>query len=372
LSVQQLNPPSSSLEMYTQWISEYFQLPDTRSVRWGHAVNSIDSLRALCAPLDLGVSQSGPESPQEVAERSRLRREVHMLEVDVRVKQTSMDPDSDRQRTREVVLAHDPDEPGTPFELWLGEFVSYLEKDSSLRLGLKLDFKQPDAILPCLEVLGMYTELLSSRCIPLWLNADVETGYGGFSGATAATTTNQQYHSLVSFLSTCADWVVHRGGGKFGGPQGPILSLGWRTRNPHRFSIIVREVGKPTESRESKFDEGDGSIVAPTKGTFPVVTVKEAPYSATAVVGLLGAVFGKGSGAFEGYAPAHVTLALRCAFISPSTEDLLNALSSLKLPRGAVSLTLWQNAGDVWDQDALEQALRQFEAAGVDVFLDLD
>ncbi len=132
-------------------------------VRWSHAVNSREKL-----------------------ERFLQDKQVLFIESDIRV-----------SRNGTIVTAHPPE---TESDLTFDELISGISTSTK---GLKLDFKDPEVLIPCLERLKK-----SDLSQPVFLNADILQGNGA----------NPSKFSAVSFIALCKKYY----------PEG-ILSLGWTT-----------------------------------------------------------------------------------------------------------------------------------------------
>jgi hypothetical protein len=89
---------------------------------------------------------------------------------------------------RDVIMCHPP---AVDSDLTFDQFFKrvFLAVKAGRRVGLKLDFKDADAVLPCVRLLrdsnvGIHDASYvgahaSTRTMPLWLNADVIRGPGG-------------------------------------------------------------------------------------------------------------------------------------------------------------------------------------------------
>lgn len=143
------------------YLQEHYMLRRLGDITWAHAVNSQEKLR--CALAD----------PQ-----------IMMIESDIRVAPTG-----------EIIATHPPLEESDL------SFDELLEAVQTTRQGLKLDFKDAEAILPCL------TQLRKRQMQrPVVLNANILQGMGGWPPKLKAT----------EFLAWCQEVY----------PQG-ILSIDW-------------------------------------------------------------------------------------------------------------------------------------------------
>ncbi|MGH2510076.1 MAG: FAM151A/B family protein [Ktedonobacteraceae bacterium] len=143
------------------YLQEYYTLQRLGDITWAHAVNSQDLLHhALTDP------------------------QVMMIESDIRVSPTG-----------EIIATHPPLEESDL------RFDDLLEAVQTSKKGLKLDFKDVDAIRPCLERLQV-----RQMQRPVLLNANVLQGMGGWPPKLQAS----------EFLAWCKDLY----------PQG-ILSIDW-------------------------------------------------------------------------------------------------------------------------------------------------
>lgn len=143
------------------YLQEYYVLKRLGDITWAHAVNSREKLRhALADPR------------------------MMMIESDIRLSPAG-----------EIIATHPPLEESDL------SFVELLEAVQTTKQGLKLDFKDVEAIRPCLAQ-------LQARQMqrPVLLNANILQGMGGWSPQIQA----------ADFLAWCKDLY----------PQG-ILSIDW-------------------------------------------------------------------------------------------------------------------------------------------------
>ncbi len=121
-------------------------------VRWAHAVNT-------SRKLDKALDDIG----------------VDMIEADIVV-----------SRTNDIVMAHPPKRHS---DLTFHSFLMRVTKavNQGRRVGIKLDFKDANAVEPCLR-------LLRRPNFPVWLNADVIKGPGGREPIPARTFVMQCSH----------------------------------------------------------------------------------------------------------------------------------------------------------------------------------
>jgi len=152
--------------------------------RWAHAVNCEELLSSALA-----------------------NERITMLEADVM--------HQPRGAAVLLVMAHPPKVPpdAMPFSVWLDRALAHNRSGSGRSKGIKLDFKSPSVVSPCLEALvaRREEENLKRFSFPVWLNADVLTGPGGppseFDGP--------------QFVEVCQRMM----------PEA-VLSLGWTTGYP--------------------------------------------------------------------------------------------------------------------------------------------
>ena len=161
-------------------LSAHFGCAACRDVVWAHAVNSR-------AALDLALGDSG----------------VHMLEADLMLAPPrSGTPDAAVPTAEDVIMCHPPaSRSDITFDAFLRRVVRAVR--AGRVVGVKLDFKHPDAVAPALALLrreGLGRVGLSSSSprggsretsestspeaarvasMPVWLNADVIRGPGG-------------------------------------------------------------------------------------------------------------------------------------------------------------------------------------------------
>lgn len=144
-----------------RYLREYYKLKRLGDITWAHAVNSQEQLEGALA------------DPQ-----------MMMVESDIRLSPTG-----------EIIAAHPPLEESDL------SFDELLEAIQTTKQGLKLDFKDVEAIRPCLA------QLQARRMQrPVLLNANILQGMGGWSPKLQAD----------EFLNWCNDLY----------PQG-ILSIDW-------------------------------------------------------------------------------------------------------------------------------------------------
>ena len=146
-------------------------------MRWAHGVNSSEA-------LDVALADES----------------CHMIEADLVIRGASTRSSKAAARwkaagsstgaltARDVIMCHPPAVDG---DLTFDQFFKrvFLAVKAGRRVGLKLDFKDADAVLPCVRLLrdsnvGIHDASYvgahaSTRRMPLWLNADVIRGPGG-------------------------------------------------------------------------------------------------------------------------------------------------------------------------------------------------
>ena len=108
------------------------------------------------------------------------------------------------------VMGHDLDHLAEPFDVWLHRALE-LAATVNRALGLKLDFKHPAAVGPCLATLA---SLPIPDRMPIWLNADVLPGPRG----------RPPVFDAVTFVQECSAFARR--------PGGALLSVGWTTGAP--------------------------------------------------------------------------------------------------------------------------------------------
>jgi hypothetical protein len=145
------------------YLQENFKINNPGDVIWSHAVNNKTKLEKYLAD-----------------------KEVMIIESDIRL-----------SKTGDIVCAHPPE---TESDL---QFITLVEQISKTNKGLKLDFKDPEILIPCLNILAK-EKLIQ----PVILNADILHGNGA----------NIAKFSPAGFITLCKKYF----------PQG-ILSLGWTT-----------------------------------------------------------------------------------------------------------------------------------------------
>jgi len=133
------------------FIGSYMERPEYVDARWAHAVNCEELLSSALA-----------------------NERITMLEADVM--------HQPRGAAVLPVMAHPPKVPpdAMPFSVWLDRALAHNRSGSGRSKGIKLDFKSPSVVSPCLEALvaRREEENLKRFSFPVWLNADVLTGPG--------------------------------------------------------------------------------------------------------------------------------------------------------------------------------------------------
>lgn len=157
-------------------------------VRWSHATNSASQL----------------------AKATSVSRPVDFVEADIVLEKDTGKP----------VMAHPPATTSDlSFEAFVERFVELAlhplgstdgTASAARPLGLKLDFKDPRAVEPCLRILSAaVTKAGAAWRHPIWLNADLFTGPGG----------NPTKFNADEFLRQCQTAAL----------PNVALSLGWTT-----------------------------------------------------------------------------------------------------------------------------------------------
>ena len=158
-------------------LGTHFGCMEPRNVCWAHGVNSSEALDAALADLS-----------------------THMIEADIMIRGASTRSSKAAARwkaagsstgaltARDMIMCHPP---AVDSDLTFDQFFKrvFLAVKAGRRVGLKLDFKDADAVLPCVRLLrdsnvGIHDASYvgahaSTRTMPLWLNADVIRGPGG-------------------------------------------------------------------------------------------------------------------------------------------------------------------------------------------------
>ena len=158
-------------------LGTHFGCMEPRNVCWAHGVNSSEA-------LDVALAD----------------KSCHMIEADLMIRGASTRSSKAAARwkaagsstgaltARDVIMCHPP---AVDSDLTFDQFFKrvLLAVKAGRRVGLKLDFKDADAVLPCVRLLrdsnvGIHDASYvgahaSTRTMPLWLNADVIRGPGG-------------------------------------------------------------------------------------------------------------------------------------------------------------------------------------------------
>lgn len=135
-------------------------MPSALHVRWAHAVNSEALLVSTAGPCC-----SAPLNVCSLVQKKALDGgEIDMLEADLCYDEAS----------QQVFMAHPPETTSDlPFVRFLDAVIGELQ--AGRRVGMKLDFKMPEAVAPVLEAIEKRADELHS--VPLWLNCDAVQGY---------------------------------------------------------------------------------------------------------------------------------------------------------------------------------------------------
>lgn len=149
---------------YTE-LCQFFGVKKTGGIRFAHAVNS-----------------------RSLLEESLRDPIINILEGDVSVAENG-----------QIIMAHPP---STTSDLKFADWLTHSIKNGK---GVKLDFKVPEVVEPCLAALNR-TE---TDKIPIFLNAEILQGPGGDPSPFDP------------------DWFIKRCSESF---PGEVLSVGWKTR----------------------------------------------------------------------------------------------------------------------------------------------
>ena len=142
---------------------EIFEADNLGAIRWSHAVNSMEKFRKYLNKPD-----------------------IDFLEFDIRLSTDG-----------KIIAAHPPAmESDLPFEY-------ILEQAANSEQGIKLDFKDPEILIPCLKMLAE-----AKLDLPIMLNADILQGNKA----------NISKFNPAGFLVLCKKYY----------PEG-LLSIGWTT-----------------------------------------------------------------------------------------------------------------------------------------------
>ena len=156
-----------------------------------------------------------------------------MFEADIMLQRSLPHTQEPAPNLPRPVMAHPPTIPddAMPFTEWLEHIIDHYkslqrgwntstEKTDERVFGIKLDFKDPDAVEPCLihlktraseEQLFEEGDKIDHSCLQVWLNADVLQGPGGRPPSFSAPT----------FVTQCLQYFPDA-----------RLSIGWTTGNP--------------------------------------------------------------------------------------------------------------------------------------------
>jgi hypothetical protein len=135
---------------------------------------------------------------------SRSALTAALLDPSVRAIESDICISSD---TGEAIMAHPP---ATTSDLTFAAFIeSCAGPATSTGKDVKLDFKDFEAVLPCLKATRTYWPRMLAAGQTLWLNADVFPG-PGYRNADEAIPAD-------AFVALCTEWL-----------PGGVLSLGWK------------------------------------------------------------------------------------------------------------------------------------------------
>ena len=204
-------------------IAEYFKVKSSRDIKWSHATNSSYALAKA------------------------LSSKCHMIEGDILMGVCSSYP------TTVAIMAHPPN---TVSDLSFEDFILSIHNennsinDTAEKKGVKLDFKDPEAVLCCLKFLKSI-----SFDAPVFVNADIWDGNGG-SGCTFV---------AKDFFSAVKSYAPNS-----------VLSVGWKVGKTYK--LLLKCGGYTWEQVERAIADieeaypSDGSIRRPLI-TFPLQTL---------------------------------------------------------------------------------------------------
>jgi hypothetical protein len=151
---------------------------EPRNVSWAHGVNNADALAAALAD----------ESCHMIEADLMVRGAARLAKAKGTSRWEAAGASAGSVLARDVIMCHPPDvDSDLSFEQFFKQV--FLAVKAGRRVGLKLDFKDADAVLPCLRLMrdsnvGIHDASYvgahaATRTMPLWLNADVVRGPGG-------------------------------------------------------------------------------------------------------------------------------------------------------------------------------------------------
>jgi hypothetical protein len=162
-------------------LPSYFNVKSCADIPWGHAINSKQKL------LDA------------------LQKDI-MLEADICVS------DSDPSR---IVMAHPPIREGDlTLEEWVNLVLDHCKANPGLKVGMKLDFKDPPAVEPSLLFLAQLHQK-GALNVPFWINADILFCAG-----------RQTPFNPDDFIGVAQRLL-----------PGVVLSVGWTTLESHPYTM---------------------------------------------------------------------------------------------------------------------------------------
>jgi hypothetical protein len=113
-------------------------------------------------------------------------------------------------------MSHPPvRESDITFIEWCALVLEHCEKHPSQKVGMKLDFKDPPAVAPCLEHLASLFDQGVLK-LPLWINADILTGAEA----------KKPPFDADEFLATVQHLL-----------PGVVVSIGWTTVVDHPYTM---------------------------------------------------------------------------------------------------------------------------------------
>ena len=272
-------------------LGAHFGCMEPRNVCWAHGVNS-------SAALDVALADAS----------------CHMIEADLMIRGSSTrsseaaarwkaaGPSTGGLTARDVIMCHPPAVDG---DLTFDQFFKrvFLAVKAGRRVGLKLDFKDADAVLPCVRLLrdsnvGVHDASYvgahaSTRTMPIWLNADVIRGPGGRNPIPGE-----------AFVARCLEHC-----------PSATLSLGWTTSGTPRLGYSRRMVD---EMRALAANVRAHVTFAPSAAH--LFASAEAPRAGILALLAEDSAEGRGTSGGDGETPSSARFAVSSADTAPATS----------------------------------------------------
>jgi len=164
-------PKSESNKKNVEIVS-FFNLNSKSDVVWAHAVNSKEFLDS--------VLKNNKKNNNDNDNNDDCKSIVHMIEADVG--KIILEKTENGSKTKKIiaVMSHDePTQDSFPLESFINNIIEHNNHAQNHLVGVKFDFKDPEAVQPTLEILKSLDQQQKLCKTPLWLNCDALHGPGG-------------------------------------------------------------------------------------------------------------------------------------------------------------------------------------------------